>query len=125
MSLAVDDFGTGYSSLGYLKRLPLSELKIDGSFIKDVVHQASDAAIASTIITLAKNLRLEVTAEGVETDAQARFLLARGCHRMQGYLFEKAVPAEEFGAILRNGGMDQWRRWSGAPQPVADARSVA
>ncbi len=125
MSLAVDDFGTGYSSLGYLKRLPLSELKIDGSFIKDVVHQASDAAIASTIITLAKNLRLEVTAEGVETDAQARFLLARGCHRMQGYLFEKAVPAEEFGAILRNGGMDQWRSWSGAPQPVADARSVA
>jgi len=124
MSLAVDDFGTGYSSLGYLKRLPLNELKIDGSFIKDVVHQASDAAIAATIITLAKNLRLEVTAEGVETDAQAQFLLARGCHRMQGYLFEKAVPAEEFAAILRNGGMEQWKRWSCANRPLADSLSA-
>ncbi len=125
MSLAVDDFGTGYSSLGYLKRLPLNELKIDGSFIKDVVHQASDAAIASTIVTLAKNLRLEVTAEGVETDAQAQFLLARGCYRMQGYLFEKAVPAEEFAAILRNGGLEQWKLWSRANQPLAESLSAA
>jgi EAL domain-containing protein (putative c-di-GMP-specific phosphodiesterase class I) len=112
ISLAVDDFGTGYSSLGYLKRLPLSELKIDGSFIKDVVHQASDAAIAATIITLAKNLRLQVTAEGVETDAQAEFLLARGCTRMQGYLFEKAVSAQEYANILSNGGMPHWKQWS-------------
>ncbi len=96
IGLALDDFGTGYSSLGYLRRLPLDELKIDQGFVRNVLDEPRDAAIAHSIITLAQQLGMDVIAEGVETEAHHRFLLAHGCLGFQGYLFGRPVPADEF-----------------------------
>jgi diguanylate cyclase (GGDEF)-like protein len=93
---SLDDFGTGYSSLSYLKRLPLQQLKIDGSFVRDVITDASDATLARTIVTLAREFGLEVIAEGVETQEQCRFLEDNGCHDYQGYLFGRPVPCAVF-----------------------------
>ncbi|WP_232090631.1 putative bifunctional diguanylate cyclase/phosphodiesterase [Billgrantia diversa] len=92
---SLDDFGTGYSSLNYLKRLPLDELKIDKSFIDGVLDDPVDAAIVTTTITLANSLGLAVTAEGVETEAQHRWLLEHGCEAFQGYLFGRPLALEE------------------------------
>ena len=103
IELAMDDFGTGYSSLAYLKRFPLNVLKIDRAFIKDLLTEPHDAAIASTIITLGKTMGLSVVAEGMECVEQANFLLSRGCWLMQGYLFAKPVPAESFARLLGEG----------------------
>ena len=100
VSISIDDFGTGYSSLNYLRRFPIDLLKIDSSFIRDVVHNRGDAAITTTIAVMAKSLRLGILAEGVETRDQARFLRAIGCHEMQGFLFGPAIPAEDFGAQI-------------------------
>src|SRR5690606_9493559 len=91
--ISIDDFGTGYSSLYYLKTLPIDRLKIDRSFVKEVMLDGSGAAIVSTIAMMAHHLQLKVTAEGVENEEQLEFLKLQNCHEGQGYLFSKPVPA--------------------------------
>lgn len=100
---SMDDFGTGYSSLSYLTQLPLDQLKIDQSFVRNIGTKSTDAVIVQTIIGMANNLGMEVIAEGVETQAQCEFLKGAGCLRYQGYLFGKPVPLEQFEASLRQG----------------------
>jgi diguanylate cyclase (GGDEF)-like protein/PAS domain S-box-containing protein len=100
ITFSLDDFGTGYSSLTYLKRLPLNQLKIDRSFVRDILTDASSGAIAETIISLGKAMGLPVIAEGVETEEQRAYLARLGCHAFQGYLTSRPLPLEEFESLL-------------------------
>ncbi|WP_180126675.1 EAL domain-containing protein [Rhodoferax sp. BLA1] len=100
IGFSMDDFGTGYSSLSYLGRLPLDQLKIDRSFVSEVLTNTNSAGIAKTIITLAQGLGLSVIAEGVETDAQRAFLASAGCHAYQGYFFSRPLLVEDFEALV-------------------------
>ena len=105
LKLAIDDFGTGYSSLSRLRYMPVDVLKIDRTFVRDVNADRQSASMVSAIIALASNLQMEPLAEGIETEEEWRFLAARGCSSGQGFLFSKAVPAEEISAMHRRAGM--------------------
>ncbi|HEY5738744.1 MAG TPA: EAL domain-containing protein, partial [Gammaproteobacteria bacterium] len=95
-SFAIDDFGTGYSSLNYLHRLPVDELKIDQSFVRNISGSSSNAVIIDTIIMMAQQLDLKVVAEGIETRAELDYLLARNCDYYQGFYFSRPMPPELF-----------------------------
>jgi predicted signal transduction protein with EAL and GGDEF domain len=103
VGFAIDDFGTGYSSLSHLKRLPLDVLKVDRSFVGDMLVDDKNASIVRTIITLGRNLHLAVIGEGVETEAQRKFLEKAGCNVYQGFLYSKALPAQQFEAFVKAG----------------------
>ncbi len=113
VGLSMDDFGTGYSSLAYLKQLPLDQLKIDQSFIRDMNSDQNDAVMVKTIIDLAQNFRLNVIAEGVETEAQLTLLKKLGCAEYQGYYFSKPVPLDQFENLLSRIGNKPCVNWIG------------
>lgn len=96
IKFSLDDFGTGFSSLSYLKQLPLNQLKIDKSFVQDVLTDQNDAVIARTIVALASSLGLSVIAEGVEFEGQRAFLEKNGCYEYQGYLFSRPISIQDF-----------------------------
>ena len=115
LTLSIDDFGTGYSSLAYLKLFPIRTLKIDRSFVKDIETDPSDADICDVTVLLAHKLGLEVVAEGVETEAQLKFLRSIGCEKIQGYLISRPLPADQLESLLRqtvaawnSGGVELW-----------------
>jgi diguanylate cyclase (GGDEF)-like protein/PAS domain S-box-containing protein len=115
--IAIDDFGTGYSSLSYLQRFPLDRLKIDRSFVRDLIHDSTDASIVSAIIAMAHELRLEVVAEGVETQEQYDYLHAEGCDFVQGYLIARPMPPDQLQAM--------WVERKQDPHPDLELRTAS
>ena len=103
VDLSIDDFGTGYSSLAALKSFPVTRLKIDKSFITDLVSNENDRAVTTAVISLGQKLNLRVIAEGVETEGQLAFLRENNCDEMQGYHFSKPVSGDEIEALMRTG----------------------
>ncbi len=103
VKLSLDDFGVGYSSLSYVKRLPIDTLKIDKSFIDDITHSTTDAAIVKVILDMARALKVRTVAEGVETQGQVDFLLANNCNAIQGYYFSHPLSVDELTALLQAG----------------------
>ena len=118
ITFSLDDFGTGYSSLAFLKRLPLDQVKIDKSFVMDLLDAPNDAAIAGTIMTLASSLGLEAIAEGVETKEQMEFLQNLGCHMFQGYLFSPPQPVEVFESYALAAGQNMLQDLFASPPHV-------
>ncbi len=98
--VSLDDFGTGYSSLAYLKKLPLDQLKVDQSFVREMLSSPQDEAIVRTVVSLAQHMALEVIAEGVETEEQRQFLRSIGCFSIQGYLLSRPLRIQDFNAFL-------------------------
>ena len=104
VKISIDDFGTGYSSLSFLKRFPIDTLKIDQSFVRDIVSDEDDASITRAVIAMGRSLRLDIVAEGVETASQLAFLRAEGCHKAQGYYFSRPIEADALGDWIEAGG---------------------
>jgi len=102
LRIAIDDFGTGHSSLSKLRFLPLDELKIDRAFVQNIPDNLDDMHIASTILTMAKGLRLHVVAEGIETEEQLAFFAGIGCEQYQGYKFSRPIPATDLPALVQS-----------------------
>jgi EAL domain-containing protein (putative c-di-GMP-specific phosphodiesterase class I) len=113
IAVSIDDFGTGYSSLGYLRGLPVRTLKIDRSFVKDLVPHEDAAAICAAIIAMARELKMQVVAEGVENKRQLDFLTLHRCDQAQGFLISKPAPAAEIEGLLRG---EDVLRWSLSPE---------
>ena len=119
VQVSIDDFGTGYSSLSYLKRLPIDRLKIDRAFIRDITVNEDSAALSAAIVGLAKSLRLDVVAEGVETPDQLRILEELGCHIVQGFLFSKPVEPDKIWDFV-DGGLDEVIATKGLVRPALE-----
>ncbi len=100
VTVSLDDFGTGYSSLTYLKKFPINSIKIDRSFVRDILNDPDDKVIVHSIISIARHMRLEIIAEGIENDEQASYLMQSGCRLGQGFLYSKPLPAEQLGALF-------------------------
>jgi EAL domain-containing protein (putative c-di-GMP-specific phosphodiesterase class I) len=121
--LSIDDFGTGYSSLSYLKQLPIRKLKIDRSFVRDLENGENDLAIVRSVIALARTMGLTTLAEGVENEDQARLLVQEGCEQAQGFLYSKAVSAQELACIWAGGICAQPAgQASKAPEPAVSVQ---
>ena len=105
--IAIDDFGTGYSSLSYLHQFPINSLKIDCAFVRDIRAEDQDASIVDAIVAMAKGLRLDLVAEGVENRTQLKYLKARGCEEVQGYIFSPPVPAGDLAILLKENSFAQ------------------
>jgi EAL domain-containing protein (putative c-di-GMP-specific phosphodiesterase class I) len=119
--VAVDDFGTGYSSLSYLRKFPIDTLKIDQSFVRQISTGGDEAAIVTAVISMARSLKLQVVAEGVEKKEELEFLRAHNCGQAQGYYFSRPVSPKQFGGLLRREAGRRPPAWSGA-RPSHHAR---